>query len=357
MGVNIRDIVPGECVRIINDLRELKGKVVAIDAYNALYQFLAAIRQPDGTPLMDSKGRVTSHLSGLFYRTINLLESGIKPVYVFDGKPPELKAKEISDRISVKEEAKRKYEEAISVGDLEAARKYAQMSAYLTSDMVKASKELLTAMGVPWVQAPSEGEAQAALMVVWGDAWATASQDYDSLLFGSLRLVRNLTISGKRKLPKREVYVEIKPEVIELEALLRSLGISRDQLIDIAILVGTDYNPEGVKGIGPKTAYQLIKSFGSLEKAVKTIPGAKFPVPPDEIRNLFKNPQVTRDYTLEWTDPRVDKVRELLVEEYEFSEERVNSALERLVKAVKDLKQPEAGLSKWFRKEKKHQGG
>ncbi|MEM3984060.1 MAG: flap endonuclease-1, partial [Sulfolobales archaeon] len=300
MGVNIRDIVPEECVRVINDLRELKGKVIAIDAYNALYQFLTAIRQPDGTPLMDSKGRVTSHLSGLFYRTINLLESGIKPVYVFDGKPPELKAKELSDRIGVKEEARRKYEEAISVGDLEAARRYAQMSAYLTNEMVKASKELLTAMGIPWVQAPSEGEAQAALMVVWGDAWATASQDYDSLLFGSLRLVRNLTISGRRKLPKKEVYVEIKPEVIELEVLLRSLGISRDQLIDIAILIGTDYNPEGVKGIGPKTAYQLIKSFGSLEKAVKSIPGAKFPVPPDEIRNLFKNPQVTRDYTLEW---------------------------------------------------------
>ncbi|MEM4592981.1 MAG: flap endonuclease-1, partial [Sulfolobales archaeon] len=324
MGVNIRDIVPEECVRVINDLRELKGKVIAIDAYNALYQFLTAIRQPDGTPLMDSKGRVTSHLSGLFYRTINLLESGIKPVYVFDGKPPELKAKELSDRIGVKEEARRKYEEAISVGDLEAARRYAQMSAYLTNEMVKASKELLTAMGIPWVQAPSEGEAQAALMVVWGDAWATASQDYDSLLFGSLRLVRNLTISGRRKLPKKEVYVEIKPEVIELEVLLRSLGISRDQLIDIAILIGTDYNPEGVKGIGPKTAYQLIKSFGSLEKAVKSIPGAKFPVPPDEIRNLFKNPQVTRDYTLEWVDPKVDKVKELLVEEYEFSEERVD---------------------------------
>ncbi len=350
LGVNIRDIVPDECIRVIGDLRELKGKVIAIDAYNALYQFLTAIRQPDGTPLMDSRGRVTSHLSGLFYRTINLIESGIKPVYVFDGKPPELKARELSDRISVKEEAKRKYEEAIFVGDLEAARRYAQMSAYLTSEMVEASKELLTAMGIPWVQAPSEGEAQAALMVVWGDAWAAASQDYDSLLFGSLRLVRNLTISGKRKLPKKEAYVEIKPEVIELEVLLRSLGISRDQLIDIAILIGTDYNPEGVKGVGPKTAYQLIKSYGNLEKAVKSIPSARFPVPPGEIRNLFKNPKVTRDYVLEWLDPNADKVKELLIEEYEFSEERVVSALERLAKAVKDLKRPEVGLSKWFKK-------
>lgn len=348
--MNLRDIVPEECIRVVNDLRELRGRVVAVDAYNALYQFLTAIRQPDGTPLMDSRGRVTSHLSGLFYRTVNLLESGVKPVYVFDGKPPELKARELSERMEVKEEAKRKYEEALSSGDLEAARRYAQMSAYLTNDMVKASKELLSAMGVPWVQAPSEGEAQAAFMVIWGDAWATASQDYDSLLFGSPRLVRNLAISGKRKLPKKDVYVEVKPEVIELEALLKSLGITRDQLIDIAILIGTDYNPEGVKGVGPKTAYQLIKKYGSLEKAVKSLPGAKFPVSPEEIKKFFKNPPVTRDYGLEWRDPDISRVKEILVEEYEFSDDRVSGALERLAKAVRDLKRPEVGLSKWFKK-------
>lgn len=350
MGVNIRDIIPEACVRVVNDLRELKGRVVAIDAYNALYQFLTAIRQPDGTPLMDSRGRVTSHLSGLFYRTINLLESGIKPVYVFDGKPPELKARELSERVGAKEEARRKYEEAISAGDLEAARRYAQMSASLTSDMVGAAKDLLTAMGVPWVQAPSEGEAQAAFMVIWGDAWAAASQDYDSLLFGSPRLVRNLTISGRRKLPKKEAYVEIKPEVIELEALLKSLGLTRDQLIDVAILVGTDYNPDGVRGVGPKTAYQLIRSHGSLERAMRAIPGARLPVPPEEIRKLFKSPPVTRDYALEWEDPDVNKVRGVLVEEYEFSDERVASALERLVRAVNDLRKPDVGLSRWFKR-------
>ncbi len=348
MGVNIRDIVPEECVRIVNDLRELRGRVIAIDAYNALYQFLAAIRQPDGTPLMDSKGRVTSHLSGLFYRTINLLEAGIKPVYVFDGKPPELKAGELMERMSVREEARRRYEEAVSAGDLEAARRYAQMSAHLTSDMVEASKELLKAMGMPWVQAPSEGEAQAAFMAIRGDAWAVASQDYDSLLFGSPRLVRNLAISGRRKLPKKEAYVEIKPEVIELNSLLKVLGVTRDQLIDVAILVGTDYNPEGVKGVGPKTAYQLIKTHGSLERVLKLLPGARFPVPPEKIREFFKNPPVTQDYTLEWRDPDVAKIREILVGEYEFSESRVAGALERLGRAIKELRRPEAGLSRWF---------
>jgi len=322
---------------------------VAIDAYNALYQFLAAIRQPDGTPLMDSKGRVTSHLSGLFYRTINFLEAGIKPVYVFDGKPPELKSREISERMSAREEAKRKYEEAVAVGDIEAARMYAQMSAHLTSEMVEVSKRLLTSMGIPWVQAPSEGEAQAAYMVIRGDAWATASQDYDSLLFGSPRLIRNLAITGRRKLPKKEAYIEIKPELIELDSLLNGLKVTREQLIDIAILIGTDYNPDGVRGVGPKTAYQLIKTYGSLEKAIKTLPGAKFPVPPEEIRRLFLNPPVTSSYALEWSDPNPDKIVELLVKEFEFSEERVRSAIERLLKAVRDIRKPAVGLSKWFK--------
>jgi len=322
---------------------------VAIDAYNALYQFLAAIRQPDGTPLMDSKGRVTSHLSGLFYRTINFLEAGIKPVYVFDGKPPELKSREISERMSAREEAKRKYEEAVAVGDIEAARMYAQMSAHLTSEMVEVSKRLLTSMGIPWVQAPSEGEAQAAYMVIRGDAWATASQDYDSLLFGSPRLIRNLAITGRRKLPKKEAYIEIKPELIELDSLLNGLKVTREQLIDIAILIGTDYNPDGVRGVGPKTAYQLIKTYGSLEKAIKTLPGAKFPVPPEEIRRLFLNPPVTSSYALEWSDPNPDKIVELLVKEFEFSEERVRSAIERLLKAVRDIRRPAVGLSKWFK--------
>ncbi|MEM4691191.1 MAG: flap structure-specific endonuclease, partial [Desulfurococcaceae archaeon] len=230
MGVNLKDLIPDKCRVVIDDLRVLKGKIVAIDAYNALYQFLAAIRQPDGTPLMDSKGRVTSHLSGLFYRTINIVEEGVKPVYVFDGKPPEMKAEELRRRSQVKEEASKKYEEAVSSGDLEAARKYAMISSKLTDTMVYSAKKLLDAMGIPYVEALSEGEAQAAYLVINGDAWATASQDYDSLLFGSPRLLRNLTISGKRKLPGREEYIEVKPEIIELDNLLKELGIKRDQL-------------------------------------------------------------------------------------------------------------------------------
>ncbi|MEM0297026.1 MAG: flap endonuclease-1, partial [Zestosphaera sp.] len=294
MGVDLRELIEGSpAVKVINDLRELRGKAVAIDAYNALHQFLAAIRQPDGTPLMDGRGRVTSHLSGLFYRTINLVESGLKPVYVFDGKPPELKAKEIAERTAIREESLKKYEAALAEGRVEEARKYAQATGRLTTEMVDDSRKLLNAMGIPYVNAPSEGEAQAAHMARKGDVWASVSQDYDSLLFNTPRLLRNITISGKRKLPGKEVYVDVRPELIELDNLLKSLGVTREQLVDIAILLGTDFNPDGVKGVGPKTAFKLIKTHGTLDNAIKTLPNVKIDFNYEEIRKIFLNPPVT----------------------------------------------------------------
>ncbi len=350
MGVNLREIIPPEAVQEI-ELSALKFKVIAIDAYNALYQFLAAIRQPDGTPLMDSRGRVTSHLSGLFYRTINLAEHGIKPVYVFDGKPPEMKRIEIERRKRVKSEAAKKYEEAVKRGDMEAARRYAQMASRLTDEMVEEAKRLLEAMGIPYVQAPAEGEAQAAYMARRGDAWAAASQDYDSLLFGSPRLVRNLAITGKRKLPRKNVYVEVKPELIELEKLLKALGITREQLIALGILVGTDYNPEGVKGIGPKTALKMVKAHRDPRKLLESLPRSEFPEDPLKIFEYFLNPPVTSDYKLEWRPPDEKKIYEILVEEHDFNPERVKNALERLRRAYNEyFRGRQMGLDAWLRR-------
>ncbi len=349
MGVNLKELIPDSAKTVIDDLRSLRGKVISIDAYNALYQFLTAIRQPDGTPLMDSMGRVTSHLNGLFYRTINFMEAGIKPVYVFDGQPPEIKYMEIQRRKKIKEEAVKKYEEALKKGDLEAARRYAQMSAKLTDDMVRDAKRLLDAMGIPWVQAPAEGEAQAAYMTAKGDCWATGSQDYDSLLFGSPRLVRNLTISGRRKLPRKDVYIEIKPEVIELDKLLKALGITREQLIAIGILIGTDYNPDGVKGIGPKNALRIVKTYKDVEKIFKAVPRAHFPIDPMEIFNYLMNPPHTDNYKIEWREPDGKAIIEILVEEHDFSPKRVNNALERLKKAYREnIKGVQKGLDAWF---------
>jgi flap endonuclease-1 len=203
LGVDLKGITPK--VKIGYD--ELSGKTLAVDAYNALYQFLSIIRGATGGPLSDRQGRVTSHLSGLFYRSINMMERGIKLVYVFDGKPPDVKNTELEKRARIKEAARVKYGEALKKGEFEKAKSYAQMTSKLDKEMVDDAKKLLNAMGIPWTQAPSEGEAQAAFMVLRNDLWAVVSQDYDSLLFGAPRFIRNLTISGRRKLPRKNVYI------------------------------------------------------------------------------------------------------------------------------------------------------
>jgi len=342
--VNLRDLVTPVAV----SLEELKGKVLAVDGYNALYQFLAIIRQPDGTPLKDSRGRITSHLSGIFYRTANLLEAGVKPVYVFDGKPPELKTKEIEKRIEVKEKAVVEYKAALERGDMVAARKAAQATSRLTVEMVGQAKDVLAALGVPWIQAPSEGEAQATFMTKKGDAWATVSQDYDSLLFGAPRLIRNLTISGRRKLPNKPVYIDIEPEIVKLEDILLELKITRDQLIDIGILLGTDFNPDGFRGIGPKKALKAIEEFGSLkavieQKKVEADPTIDF----DAIRDIFLNPETTDEYHLEWRGIDGERVKEILCNSFDFSLERIEAALQRIQKTSKEVrKQP--SLERWF---------
>lgn len=323
MGVNISAIVPTEEI----ELKNLVGKKIAVDAFNTLYQFLSIIRQRDGTPLMDSKGRITSHLAGLFYRNTNLLSYGIKPCYVFDGEPPALKSDIKAERAARKEKAREKFIEARESGDLESARKYAQQTAVLNEEMIEESKKLLQAMGIPCVQAPEEGEAQAAFMCRNGDVFATASQDYDTLLFGSNRLVRNINITGKRKMPGRQEYRMIKPELIELDKLLKSLEITTDQLVIVGILVGTDYNPKGVKGVGPKTAIKLVKEHKGL-KVFDHIEW-EFKVEPAEIFELFKKPKIN-DYQIEWSDIDVEKLSKILVDKYEFSQGRIDSAIEKI---------------------------
>ncbi len=330
MGVKLGDIIPSEAVERLT-LKSLAGKAIALDAYNILYQFITIIRGPDGRPLMDRRGRITSHLSGVFFRTINFLKVGMKPIYVYDGRPPELKRVTIEKREERRAEAAELYEKALREGRIEEARKYAQQAATLNEFIVESSKKLLTLMGVPVVQAPSEGEAQAAYMARKGDAYASASQDMDSLLFGSPRLLRNLSIVGRRKLPGRKEYVEIEPEIIYLDKLLESLKITREQLIDIGILVGTDYC-EGVKGVGPKTALKLVKQYGGAEAALKSL-GKSLEIKPSEIREIFLNPNVSDDYVLEWREPDYDGVKEMLCGEHDFSEERVEKALNELKNA------------------------
>src|SRR6266571_3788200 len=328
MGVDLSDLVPATP----RTLEDFATRAIAIDAFNTLYQFLSIIRQPDGTPLMDREGRVTSHLSGIVYRTTNLLAVGIRPIFVFDGRPPRLKGRTIEARVAVKRKAEREWEDAKLKGDIARARTKAMQTSRLTEEMVAQSQRLLGFLGVPWIQAPGEGEAQASFMTRRGDAWATASQDYDSLLFGSPVLVRNLALTGKRKLPRKDAYVDVQPEQVELAATLAKLGMTREQLIDLAILIGTDYNA-GIKGIGPKKALALIARHHNLEAVLQEL-GQEIENR-DAIRDLFLNPAVTETYELTWREPDAAGAMRMLVEEHAFSPERIESALAKVVEGRK----------------------
>lgn len=338
--MNLRNIAQPQQI----ELESLTEKKVAVDAFNTLYQFLSIIRGMTGELLRDNKGRVTSHLSGLFYRNMNLLESGIKIVYIFDGIPPKLKSAEIERRREVKETAGQKYAEAIEKKDYQAAKKYASATSYLDNTMVDESKRLLDLMDIQWIQAPSEGEATAAHLTTTGAVDYAASQDYDSLLFGATKLVRNLTISGKRRLPNRNVRVDVIPETVYLSDVLSTNQITREQLIDIGILLGTDFNPDGFPGIGPATALKLIKKYSRLEN----IPDLKDTIgfDPNEVREIFLHPQVsTKQISLGQSDPKREELTRFLCDEHDFSKERIESALQRLVSKKEKASQ---SLERWF---------
>ena len=338
MGVDLGDLFERKEI----EFSDLKGKIIAIDAYNTLYQFLSIIRQRDGTPLIDSHGEVTSHLSGFLYRTTNLIEEGIKPVFVFDGIPPEFKNNTIEERKKIRAMAQEKWDEAKSIGDDKEAFKHAQASSRIKGTMIEDAKLLLEYMGIPVIQAPSEGEAQASSIVRDGKAYAAGSQDYDALLFGAPVVVRNLAVTGKRKLAGKSIFVEVKPELIDLEKGLGVLGISREQLIDIALLVGTDYN-KGIKGIGPKKALKLIKKHGRIEDALCEL---KMEIKNlQEIKNLFLYPDITPEYELKWKKPDSKAIMKFLCDDHDFSEVRVSKAVERLIQASDEGQKT---LDKWF---------
>ncbi len=340
MGLNLKELV----VREKTTLEAFSSKVIAVDAYNAIYQFLASIRGPDGLQLSDSEGRITSHLSGLLYRNINFLSLGIKPVYVFDGKPPSLKTAEIERRKQIKKDATVKYEKAIAEGNMEDARKFAQQTTSMKDGMVKESKQILTYFGIPYIDAPSEGEATAAHLTNTGQAYASASQDFDSILCGAKRLIRNFTNSGRRKIPNRNTYVEIEPEIIETQKTIDSLGITREQLVDVGILIGTDFNPNGFDRIGPKTALKMIKQYSRLED-IPQIQEQLHEIDYEQIRKIFLEPIVADVDEIVFGNVDYEGMTNYLVKERSFSEDRIQSSLNRLKKA---LEKKSHNLDQWF---------
>ena len=340
MGLNLKDLI----VKEKTTLEAFSTRVIAIDAYNAIYQFLASIRGPDGLQLMDSQGRVTSHLSGLLYRNVNFLSLGIKPVYVFDGKAPSLKAAEIQRRKQIKKDATIKYEKAIAEGNLEDARKFAQQTTSMRDGMVKESKKLLECFGIPYIDAQSEGEATAAHLTNTGQAYASASQDYDSILCGAKRLVRNFTSSGRRRIPNSNTYIDVVPEVIQTQKVLDALGLTREKLIDVGILIGTDFNPNGFERIGPKTAIKMIRKHSRLED-IPQIQEQLQKIDFQQIREIFLNPKVTDVKEIVFEKVDYEAITDYLVKERSFSNDRVNSTLNRLKRALEKKSQ---NLEQWF---------
>jgi flap endonuclease-1 len=341
MGLDLKPLVKSSPIMI----SELSGKVIAVDAYNTIYQFLATIRGPTGELLTNNSGEVTSHLSGLFYRNVNLLAENIKLIYIFDGKPSPLKSKEIERRRQVKQDAFKKYQEAITAGRFEDARKYGQATSVLTDMMVEESKMILTLLGIPYIQAPSEGEAAAAQLTQSNIAFACASQDYDSLLFGAKRLIRNLTISGKRKVPNRNVYVDIEPEIIQQQQLLNETGLNLEQLVDVGIMIGTDFNPGGIPRIGPKTALKLVQEYNKLEK-IEKIEDSVVNIPYEEIREIFLKQETPKIDNIEFNEINYNALINFLCVEKNFSETRVNTSLDKLKKSITNRNQ---SLERWFK--------
>ena len=327
MGVNLKDIM----IRHPVALEDLSGKKLIVDGYNMLYQFLSTIRARDGNLLTDHHGHVTSHLIGLFSRVTNLMQKNIKLAFVFDGEVPKLKHRELAKRAEVKKEAEKKYAEALAVENVAEMQKYAARTSRLTRDMVAQAQELLTGLGIPWVQAPSEGEAQASYMVKKGEGWAVASQDYDSLLFGTPRLIQNLSVEGRRKVPGKFAYKTVEPLLIDLEENLKALNISSDQLLWLAILTGTDYAPGGVKGIGPKKGLTLVKQHKTAASLFTplTLDGVNY----TEVIDAFKKMPVTDKYELQWKPVDRKKIYHFLVEEHDFGAERVEKTLDVIAPA------------------------
>ena len=322
MGVKLGDLV----IKKEISFEELSNKKIAIDAPNMIYQFLTSIRQPDGTPLMDSKGNITSHLQGILTRLTNLMSRNIQLCVCFDGKPPLSKIRETESREYRKEIAAEKLKKALEEEDVSSVYKYSKQVVRLTKEVSNESKELINYLGIPTIQAPSESDAQIAFMCEKGDVWACASSDMDVLIYGAPRLVTNLTVSQRKKLPSGST-ISINPELIELEKVLKGLEINQDQLLALAILVGTDYNKLGVKGIGPKTALKLVKQFKNFDKIFKEVE-ADFNW--KEVYAVFKSMPIMKNYQLKWQAPDEEKIIKLLVDKHDFSEDRVKKTLEKL---------------------------
>jgi len=325
MGCNLRDLASPENI----ELDSLSGKRVGVDAFLTAFQFLTTIRdrspQGDGGPLKAENGKIVSHLMGFLNRTTTLLSKGIKPVFIFDGKAPDLKADEIAARRARREESERIHKEALEAGDFALAQKMAPRIMHYSQEMVDETKQLLDLLGVPWVVAEAEGEGQAAVMAAKGQLDIVATQDWDALLYGTPHLVRNLMSDGSKQHGR-----VVRAQAIDLKQMLETHGLSREQLIDLAIMIGTDFHP-GIKGIGPKTGIKLIKEHGSIE-VICQVKDKEVPARLDEIREIFHNHPAVEVADEDLVPGKIDVkgLIQFLQVERQFSQRRMDNELDKL---------------------------
>ncbi len=318
MGCNLRDLATAHPL----ELSELSGQRVAIDVFLNAYQFITSLVGQDGKPL-SFDGKPVAHLMGFLDRATFLLENGIEPIFVFDGRPHDLKRDTLIGRKDRKVEAAAKWEAAVESGDMTLAKKLGPQTAEYTRDMVAETKRLFDCLGLVWVEAPMEAEGAGAVRCANGEVAAVASQDWDTLLYGSPVMIRNLTSHGRRKFGRL-----MTAEKVVLQELLDNHGITHEQLVDLAIMIGTDFHP-GIRGIGPKTGLKLIQNHGNIE-SVAEFKGFEVPEDIETIRGLFLNHPVHPE-PLPESGRAVEKdLRDFLQGECGFSDGRLQRALDRL---------------------------
>ncbi len=325
MGCNLRDLANAKDTT----METMRGKTVGIDSFLLAFQFLTTIRDRsptgDGGPLRAENGKVVAHLMGFLARASTMLAKGVKPVFIFDGTHPDLKKDEMDARRAVREQAEKEWKAALEAGDYATAQKMAQRCVKYTPEMVDESIEMLKLMGIPAFRAAAEGEAQAAVMAAKGQLDAVATQDWDALLYGAPFVIRNFASDGSKRMGRI-----IRAQEIELDQILADNELTREQLIDLGIMIGTDFHP-GIRGIGPKTGLKFIKEFGSIEGVCE----AKQKEIPDrlsEIRQIFLNHPVVEvsDEDLQQGTVDVEGLKKFLIDERQFSQKRFDNAINQL---------------------------